>query len=94
MTDELKPTPQEQKDMDAQFAHALESNPMLQRCMDEVEEAYIKAMVESESDEEGVRNRCHAMIHATRRLRNHIQEYVNTGKLDRKRVKNNAAGIR
>lgn len=83
----IKPTPAHEKEADAEAANILLDNPMLHRCLMEIEALYTEEWKRTEGPHAEYRERAYFMVKAIDRLKVHIGEYATTGKLNRQRVK-------
>ncbi len=88
----IKPTPVHKLDEDARAAEALKDNPMLQRCLDDLEDMYTREWKRTEGPHGDMRERAYYMVRAIDRLRQHVNEYVNNGKVNPTRVKDTVQG--
>lgn len=87
MANNIQPTPKAQQDQDARAAQDLLNNPLWLRALDEIEEAYTHEWKRTEGPHAEYRERAYFMVRAVDKLRQHINEYVSTGKLNRQRAK-------
>lgn len=78
----IKPTPPDQKEKDNRDAQALRDNPLLMRCLEEIEEMYTTEWKRTEGPHAEMRERAYFMVRTIERLRQHINEYVTNGKLN------------
>lgn len=83
----IQPTPAAEKEADAQAAKVLLDNPMLHRCLQEIEQQYTDEWKKTEGPHSEYRERAYFMVKAIDRLKMHIAEYATTNKLNRQRVK-------
>lgn len=88
----IKPTPADQKEREAQEAQALKDNPMLQRMLDEIEGAYTHEWKMTEGPHTEYRERAYFMVRSVEKLRQHINEYVTNGKMGSRRAKDTLEG--
>lgn len=73
-------------------AQSLKDNPMLTRCFKELEEAYTKEWRDSAPDKQDHRENAYYMLRALHSLQVHVGEYINSGKIERSRVKGAVEG--
>jgi len=92
MATNIKPTPKDQQDRDINAAQALLDNPLWVQALDDIEEAYTKEWKRTEGPHAEFRERAYFMVRAVDKLRQHINEYVSTGKLNSRRARETMEG--
>jgi hypothetical protein len=92
MAKNIEPTPQAKQDQDARDAEALLNNGLWLRALDEIEEAYTREWKRTEGPHAEYRERAYFMVRAVDKLRQHVNEFVSTGKLHSARAKETIQG--
>lgn len=88
----IKPTPADKLESEAKAAEALRENPMLVKCLDDIEDMYTHEWKRTEGPHDDMRERAYYMVRAIDRLRQHINEYVSNGHINPSRVKDTMKG--
>lgn len=79
-------TPADVKALQAEQAKALQDNPLWREALDKIEAEFEREWRDSAYEDRELRERAYHMVHATRRLRVIVAEYVNTQRLDQARI--------
>lgn len=92
MANNIKPTPADEQDRDAQAAAELQGNEFLARALNEIEEAYTREWKNTEGPHDDMRERAYYMVRAIDRLKSHIANYAVTRKINKQAVKETMQG--
>lgn len=87
--DHIKATPKAEIDQNERDAKALIENPLFKRALDELEDSYTREWKNSDGPHQEYRERAYYMIKALAKLRDHLNEYQTSGKVNQQRVKQN-----